>query len=60
MYKFNENIVFTSEGKTVCKVKSKGLSKVDAEKYVRNKIASCLGSNYLIATDVIKIYGYAR
>tara|TARA_E500000178_G_C16551169_1_gene543089 strand:+ start:480 stop:593 length:114 start_codon:yes stop_codon:yes gene_type:complete len=30
------------------------------EKYVRNKIASCLGSNYLIATDVIKIYGYAR
>jgi len=60
MFRFNENIRFNSKGKTVCTIKGEGLSKVDAEKHVRNKIASCLGSNYLIATDVIKIYGYAR
>tara|TARA_B100000795_G_C22488343_1_gene319299 strand:- start:130 stop:591 length:462 start_codon:yes stop_codon:yes gene_type:complete len=59
-YKYDQNIDFTDEGGNVCKVRGKGLSRVKAEEHVRNKIASCLGSNYLIATDVAKIYGYAR
>ena len=60
MYKYDQNMNFSVEGKVVCKVVSKGLSRSEAENYVRKKIASCMDSNYLIVTDIEKIYGYAR
>jgi hypothetical protein len=60
MYKYANNADFSEDGKVICKVRSKGLSRIKAEAHVRDKIASCLGSNYLIANDVAKIYGYAR
>ena len=60
MYRYDQDVNFQSEGKVVCKVESKDMSKSEAEAYVRNKISSCLGSQYFIVSDIPKIYGYGR
>ena len=60
MYKFDQNINFTKNGKVNCKIKSKGLSRSEAESHVRNKITSCLSSTYKIVRDIPSIYAWAR
>ena len=61
MYKFDQNRGFTNEdGKVVCKIKTKGLSRSEAESHVRNQITSCMNSSYKIVSDIPSIYGWAR
>jgi hypothetical protein len=60
MYKFSEDLHLTKDGKVKCKIESANKSKIEAEEYVRNKLASCSNNDWHIVNDIPKIYGHAR